>query len=136
MNNGKISPLICNTKEVKGILDGSLTEFEMLMKNQPFQCNGEMVIESGNGWLAPQNIWAGRSPFGKRGGIRWIRESFITKKGKTIYRADDSTKTTEWKPPLNMTQEQSRISIEIVESSSRLKKDKWYWTTRFRVIEK
>lgn len=135
MNNKKISPLICNTEEVKGILDGSLTEFEMLMKNQPFQCGDKLVIESGNGWLASQDVWANRNPFGKIGDIRWIRESFIIKSRKILYRADNSSKTTEWKPPLNMIQSQSRISIEIIESGSKVKDGKWYWNAKFKIIK-
>ena len=122
-----------NTPMIRAVLDGLKTVTRRPVKPQPpaRTSNGtpytgfqKTTLPCSEGFdltaYIDNPLYIGDCPFGKVGDKLYVQETFypsMTTSGKIIYKADFVSKKTAdyfvWKPSVHMTQELSRITLEI-----------------------
>lgn len=128
--------ILFSSEMVRAILDGRKTETRRVMRKQPyegldFDCLSEMT---GTAYFfdAGRNIFRFKSPYGKPGGILYVRETFFAHIGFKLgdnkgvcykadlevlnyYQPDSKKRWYTWKPSIHMPKKFSRIKLLIKE---------------------
>jgi hypothetical protein len=115
--------IICTTAEVRGLLDGSITELFLPLKPQPIDV---LPMKVPGAWVTLDTVDPNHgsiiyAPY-KPGQIIKVRETWADFEGGVnlpfdpiIYKADDDTAQFKWCSPVTMPLSASRLSLRVLD---------------------
>lgn len=106
-------PIIFNAEMVRAILDGRKTQTRRVVT----QCGTYHPSHDYLGeWIGQHMYYC---PYGRRGTLLWVRETFLKYDNETyLYRADDDLKPASdwrWKPSIHMPKAACRLWLEVAD---------------------